>query len=1849
MSQPPELPPFPPLSRNPTVEDNKYEAKESEPMDLNKLSELFVEAAKQGEAVKLEELLLQGVDVNYQESKGAYTALIKACRMQRIECVKTLLANGAQINKASHNGWTAFIEACRVGHQDLAEMLLTTKGLQMNFKNGMGWTALVEACRNGHLHIVKLLAKYGADMMSVDKDGLVPREHTANPAIHEVIDSAFKDSVIASGRNWDDVKAEMDAKKQAIANRLEDKLVNAALEGDEEEVKNLIKKGIDVNCTSTNGGYTPLIMACRGKKASVVKFLLAQPGIQVNKQSTTGWTAAIESARVGSIEIMHLLRNYKTEKVDWDLTQAFGWPPLIEACRNSHYNVAELLLEWDVDVTRPDRDGDVPVDHATHPWIIGLLNDRFRFGKGGPLARIKRAIRTTQSMNQSAKLQTILDAVREIDTAFCKTDDTETGDFVRWSVFTAILAEVDPELVRTVLGEPHYPEMLKRKNWALLQSVVEIPLQEHVYELEPLSRAEAAVKMFEVCMDMMHMGNLEDRLVFLNCQDPETHASIVHLLAVKYTKQMNAILTSTTDHGTEWRRDYYHRFLSTMIASGVDVKHRDAGQNSLLLELLKPLEKMRAESAHDDFVAEYISDFERIFWVYYHDGQNPKVPKSAMEGPLGASGPSPIKYLLCSNESAIPRKTLILEFLECGAVCPPDPVFADRLQTLVVAEMERLPEVNWRACCAIVRNGDTAFFRSIIAETPIFLTHPLGSRGVKQKLKRKHLTPESDTGPSQECLLFMAIDHLDMAMFDLLLEVGSRPSEPHPQNRNITWPWPDSARVLRDEGEAVNGMTVNLCIAWTNERGRSSIHHLASRRVRDSARAKADPAAMLTRLILMDITSMTQRPDRYGWTPAHYAAWTNQRPLIQVMASFQIDLGQATYDTSSHSLSRTPLHLGALAGNWSVVTTLLEAGVKAEVMDKDGCTPLALVLLERRRIEALEQGDDASLKLLETLPQNLSDLVPAELELLVHGVSGVMPEKLKMVIRASGNVVFGAGAMIGRMGLQGVKGLISGVKTVATGVANAAGKATSVITGNKAEEAAAPVAAPVAEVAEEENAVEMIERGDRDSERSQAGDRTRGVSVVLDAAPAEQLADAEGRAVVPRSVIAKAKETYDLCIRALLGHDASIENATKLSGKSLFDFIDVHKRWYDLCHEVAVLTMETKKKREQHYEWLAAQSGSDHADMELRAQRTEDVEREIEIIEKHKDDLFGSKETQSVIDCQYQIHIQRRQYMKLFRYVAFLICLTILGIFQSTQDNSNAYFMTNSLVNALPGTVSAGTDVTGFWTFMNGPFKDIIYGHSNPLVYTSMAPHNQTALDGVVMAHLYTIGAPRLRQVRSQLETCDLPSAERSSFVCHTEPTDSITRDPFGPAPEYTYKSKAEANSYGSWGRIWSYDGGGYVVQLPDPRVDTSIAAYDVIIQKLIGTDNTTGSGGWLDQATRAVFVEFVVFNANENQFLTASILFEFPRVGNVQVTWDFLVTKLERYNTTTDWNVEALQWVVLVMVILIFQSEFSQLATSGLSYFDSFWNLVDCAMMALAPCILALRIYEASIPTPDWTTDGYPKVMELARVQYVENYLYSLLILLGWFKLFDYLSVFERLYRLIIIIELMMRQLAYWSIIFLILVGGFVCADYVAYGYLDNQSYTLFIGYVARVIGVFTQHYLRLDHTKTQRILGNAFDLIYIIAVAMLMLNLIIALLTSAYEEASHASGDELAKRQFDKLEGEGYTKLKRAREGLNGQESKGSRMERMDLWVLAVSGMLIDRLSDAFDQLWASLMHGYYSARDMATSVTSMRLRKTSSAKRGSLRPQVQPTMEQRLVNATSHESVVSDPRIPGSPSVN
>jgi ankyrin repeat protein len=83
--------------------------------------------------------------------------------------VKTLLANGADINAKSHNGGTALIWASYFGKPEVVQALID-KGADVNARDTGGQTALFLASQEDHLIIVQaLLAKNADPDISTDK------------------------------------------------------------------------------------------------------------------------------------------------------------------------------------------------------------------------------------------------------------------------------------------------------------------------------------------------------------------------------------------------------------------------------------------------------------------------------------------------------------------------------------------------------------------------------------------------------------------------------------------------------------------------------------------------------------------------------------------------------------------------------------------------------------------------------------------------------------------------------------------------------------------------------------------------------------------------------------------------------------------------------------------------------------------------------------------------------------------------------------------------------------------------------------------------------------------------------------------------------------------------------------------------------------------------------------------------------------------------------------------------------------------------------------------------------------------------------------------------------------------------------------------------------------------------------------------------------------------------------------------------------------------------------------------------------------------------------------------------
>lgn len=141
-------------------------------MDADKaqLGEQLICATREGNCAKMKELLDAGADVNYADSFGGVTALMRAVHCDnQLECVSLLIKSGADVNLPNASGETALLEAAFCCHKDCMRLLIEA-GADVNYVNkDGGQVALTNVFRSripnkDALDCAQLLLDAGVDL-----------------------------------------------------------------------------------------------------------------------------------------------------------------------------------------------------------------------------------------------------------------------------------------------------------------------------------------------------------------------------------------------------------------------------------------------------------------------------------------------------------------------------------------------------------------------------------------------------------------------------------------------------------------------------------------------------------------------------------------------------------------------------------------------------------------------------------------------------------------------------------------------------------------------------------------------------------------------------------------------------------------------------------------------------------------------------------------------------------------------------------------------------------------------------------------------------------------------------------------------------------------------------------------------------------------------------------------------------------------------------------------------------------------------------------------------------------------------------------------------------------------------------------------------------------------------------------------------------------------------------------------------------------------------------------------------------------------------------------------------------
>jgi ankyrin repeat protein len=282
----------------------------------------LMEAALKGDANSVKAMITAGADVNAKTNKGR-TALMYASSTtrsrklgtleftlvlcaeewpQRTECIKALLAAGADVNAKDNEGKTALREAAWKGGADSLKALIAA-GADVNAKDKEGYTALDAALDLPDN--VKALIAAGADVNAKDKTGGTVLFRAGNPDSIEALIAAGADvnaknnkgrtalMYAISSRDIDCVKAliaggaDVDAKDNDGNTALYSAIASEDKVDALRKVTALIAAGADVN-VKNNKGYSALMAAGVPKYAHLAAAL---------KAAVTPELEAIESAK----------------------------------------------------------------------------------------------------------------------------------------------------------------------------------------------------------------------------------------------------------------------------------------------------------------------------------------------------------------------------------------------------------------------------------------------------------------------------------------------------------------------------------------------------------------------------------------------------------------------------------------------------------------------------------------------------------------------------------------------------------------------------------------------------------------------------------------------------------------------------------------------------------------------------------------------------------------------------------------------------------------------------------------------------------------------------------------------------------------------------------------------------------------------------------------------------------------------------------------------------------------------------------------------------------------------------------------------------------------------------------------------------------------------------------------------------------------------------------------------------------------------------------------------------------------------------------------------------------------
>ncbi|XP_038066719.1 polycystic kidney disease protein 1-like 2 [Patiria miniata] len=490
---------------------------------------------------------------------------------------------------------------------------------------------------------------------------------------------------------------------------------------------------------------------------------------------------------------------------------------------------------------------------------------------------------------------------------------------------------------------------------------------------------------------------------------------------------------------------------------------------------------------------------------------------------------------------------------------------------------------------------------------------------------------------------------------------------------------------------------------------------------------------------------------------------------------------------------------------------------------------------------------------------------------------------------------------------------------------------------------------------------------------------------------------------------------------------------------------------------------------------------------------------------------------------------------KIIREIIFyLIFLNVTMLICFGDRDPNVYYVNKSMTDMFVKASYNGrllfTKIRGrdhFWNYTENVFLPSLYSYN---WYNGDPDEIGRRENFLADNNMHLIGRVRFRQLRIQKDACATPDVMQTTMKSHDcrapysiSNEDATSYDigwkPLNASALPNYADRYEASwKYNHWydvssfpynGKHAFYNGGGYIIELGDSLAENLQIVAD--LQRDM----------WVDQHTRAVFMEFVVYNVNINMYATSFLLVEFLPQGGALPFPYFWTIRLDRYIGAFAYFVVAGQIIYTLFIVFFLFREIKNIFREKRAYFDSVWNLCEVCIIGLAVASIVFYLYRMFV---GWD------LMEQWRTQ-PKTFL-NFHFVAYWDQLYGYISGFVlflvnvkfirllRFNRRLLLFSMTLRQcakdLAYYSVVFGIVFGAYALFAYAIF-HLHLEDFSTFVGTLETLFSTMLGKFDFQDMISVHSFLGPAFFFTYVVIIVFIMINMFLSIIMETFGKVRH------------------------------------------------------------------------------------------------------------------------------------